>query len=127
MKDLEADPDIKMGTTQLDNNLTAFLEEAENVKQEMNSIREILKHLQEANEESKEHHKPEALKFLRNHINSDIISVLKKARTIRAQLEDMDTANAQNMSIVEHCQLQIGHSSGSDPVCSHEWTLKEAQ
>ncbi|KAK4718568.1 hypothetical protein R3W88_016906 [Solanum pinnatisectum] len=96
MKDVEASPDLEMGMTQMDQNLTAFLEEAEKVKLEMNSIKEILRRLQDTNEESKSLHKPEALKSMRDRINSDIIAVLKKARAIRSQLEEMDRSNATN-------------------------------
>ncbi|XP_059632400.1 syntaxin-related protein KNOLLE [Cornus florida] len=95
MKDLEAGPDLEMAaTTQMDNNLSAFLEEAEKVKKEMGSIRDILGRLHQANEESKSLHKPDSLKSLRSRINADVLAVLKKARTIRSQLEDMDRANA---------------------------------
>ncbi|XP_052207574.1 syntaxin-related protein KNOLLE [Diospyros lotus] len=94
MKDLEAGPDLEMGATKMDRNLSLFLEEAEKVKMEMGSIRDILGQLHEANEASKSSHKPEALKLLRNRINSDVVAVLKKARAIKVQLEEMDRANA---------------------------------
>ncbi|RVW90044.1 Syntaxin-related protein KNOLLE [Vitis vinifera] len=42
---------------------------------------------------------PEALKSLQNRINADIIGVLKKARAIKSQLEDMDCAHAANMRL----------------------------
>lgn len=96
MKDLQASQDLEMGITQMDQDLSLFLEEAEKVKSEMNFIREILDRLQEANEESKILHKPEALKSLRNRINGDILAVLKKARVIKSQLEEMDRSNALN-------------------------------
>ncbi|PIN25066.1 SNARE protein Syntaxin 1 [Handroanthus impetiginosus] len=96
MKDLESGPDLEMGITQIDHNLTAFLEEAEEVKKEMNSIREILARLQNSNEQGKALHKPEALKLLRAHVNADILSVLKRARAIKSRLEDMDRSNAMN-------------------------------
>ncbi|KAH6808972.1 syntaxin of plants 111 [Perilla frutescens var. frutescens] len=96
MKDMESGPDLEMGVTQVDHNLTAFLEEAEQVKQEMNSIREILTRLQDSNEEGKTLHKPEALKSLRSRVNMDILSVLKRARAIRVRLEEMDRSNAMN-------------------------------
>lgn len=100
MKDLEAGPDsdleMSASTTQMDTNMGLFLEEAEKVKQEMGQIREVQCRLQEMNEESKTLHKPEALKSLRNRINADVMAVLKKARTIRSQLEEMDRANAAN-------------------------------
>ncbi|PIN15576.1 SNARE protein Syntaxin 1 [Handroanthus impetiginosus] len=96
MKDLESGPDLELGLTQIDHNLTTFLQEAEEVKKEMNSIREILARLQESNEESKALHKPEALKSLRARVNADILSVLKRAKAIRARLEEMDKSNAMS-------------------------------
>ncbi|KAJ4955420.1 hypothetical protein NE237_012203 [Protea cynaroides] len=99
MKDLEAGPDVEMTaatSNQVDRNLALFLKEAEKVKEEMGSIRDILGRLQEANEESKSLHKPDALKSLRSRINGDVVTVLKKARAIKFQLEDMDRANAAN-------------------------------
>ncbi|GAV86159.1 Syntaxin domain-containing protein/SNARE domain-containing protein [Cephalotus follicularis] len=100
MRDLEAGPDYNLemssAANTVDQNLGLFLEEAENVKKDMGVIREILSRLQESNEESKSMHKPEVLKLLRVKINNDILTVLKKARTIRSQLEEMDRANAAN-------------------------------
>ncbi|KAE8727933.1 Syntaxin-related protein KNOLLE [Hibiscus syriacus] len=100
MKDLEAGPDYDLqmssNANSMDQNLGLFLEEAEKVKQEMAVIRELLGKLQESNEEIKPLHKQESLKALRNKINNDIVTVQKKARTIKAQLEEMDRANAAN-------------------------------
>ncbi|CAN1247250.1 Syntaxin-related protein KNOLLE [Linum grandiflorum] len=80
----------------MDTNLGLFLEEADAVQKEMESIKEILFGLQETNDESKSLHKPETLKSLRDKINSDIMTVLKKAKAIKSQLEEMDRANASN-------------------------------
>ncbi|KAH9728309.1 Syntaxin-related protein KNOLLE [Citrus sinensis] len=100
MKDLEAgpDPDLEMttSTNTMDQNLNLFLAEAENVKKEMEEIRDVSGRLQEANEQSKSLHKPEALKLLRHKINKDVVTVLKRARNIKSHLEDMDRANAAN-------------------------------
>ncbi|KAG8370345.1 hypothetical protein BUALT_Bualt14G0107300 [Buddleja alternifolia] len=96
MKDLQSNPDLEMGITQTDHNLTTFLQEAEQVKQEMNSIRQILTRLQASSEEGKSLHNPEALKSLRARVNADVLSVLKRARAIRTRLEDMDRSNAIN-------------------------------
>lgn len=87
--------ELTSSTTQL-NNMGIFLEEAEKVREEMGEIREILVKLEQGNEESKSLHKTEALKSLKNRMNSDIVNVLKKARMIRSQLEEMDLANAAN-------------------------------
>lgn len=96
--DLEAGNNLEMSssTTHMDSDLSIFLEEAEKVKQEIVSLRDILGRLQQSNEESKSLHKSDALKSLRNKINTDIVTVLKKARSLRCQLEDMDRANAAN-------------------------------
>ncbi|CAA0828261.1 Syntaxin-related protein KNOLLE [Striga hermonthica] len=96
MKDAESGPDLELGMARLDQNLTAFLEEAEQVRKEMESIREILARLEASHEEGKALHKPQALKLIRARVNSDILSVLKRARAIRAKLEEMDQANASN-------------------------------
>ncbi|KAI3703282.1 hypothetical protein L1987_73236 [Smallanthus sonchifolius] len=97
--DLEAGPDrdLQMQTIQQpDHNLTSFLQEAELVKHEMNSIRETLTQLESANQESKTLHNVEALKANRRRINGDIVSVLKKAKAIKSRLEEMDRANAES-------------------------------
>lgn len=88
--------ELSSSTTHLDTDMGLFLEEAEKVKAEMGSLRDILGRLQQANEESKSLHKPEAHKALRSRINAEILAVLKKARAIRTQLEEMDRANAAN-------------------------------
>ena len=88
--------ELSSSTTRMDTDMGLFLEEAEKVKTEMGNLRDILGRLQQANEEGKSLHKPDALKSLRNRINADIVTVLKKARAIRTQLEDMDRANAAN-------------------------------
>ena len=95
--DLEVgDLELAASKTHMDSDLGLFLEEAEKVKKEMCLLRDILDSLQQANEEFKSLHKPEDLKSLRNKINENILTVLKKARTIRSQLEQMDRANAAN-------------------------------
>ncbi|XP_010528776.1 PREDICTED: syntaxin-related protein KNOLLE [Tarenaya hassleriana] len=101
VKDLEAGPDFDLEmasakSNNIDENLGLFLEEAEKVKQEMGLICETLTRIQQYNEESKSVHKSESLKSLRNKINNEIVSGLRKAKTIKSQLEEMDRANAAN-------------------------------
>ncbi|KAK6161377.1 hypothetical protein DH2020_004758 [Rehmannia glutinosa] len=96
MKDADSGPDLELGLSKVDHNLTAFLDEAEEIKKEMNSIKEILTRLQDSNEEGKVLHKPEALKSLRVRVNDDVLSVLKRARAIKSRLEEMDRSNATN-------------------------------
>ncbi|GMH10684.1 hypothetical protein Nepgr_012525 [Nepenthes gracilis] len=79
---------LEMGNA--DAQMELFLEEAEKVKAEMGLIREILGTPEATNEESKSLHKPDDLRSLRNKVNADIVTVLRKARTIKSQLEEME-------------------------------------
>lgn len=94
--DVEQDLEMGMAGENADPKMEAFLEEAEKVKAEISSIRDTLTTLEAANEQSKSLHKPDALKALRAQINSDIVTVLKKAKAIKARLELMDSATAAN-------------------------------
>ncbi|KNA12832.1 hypothetical protein SOVF_122350, partial [Spinacia oleracea] len=95
-KDVEQDLEMGIGGANRDPKMEEFLEEAEKVKTEIGLIKEVLITLEVANEESKSLHKPEALKALRGRINSDIVSVLKRTKAIKARLEQMDRATAEN-------------------------------
>ncbi|KAL6532388.1 hypothetical protein OROGR_014358 [Orobanche gracilis] len=96
MKDEDSGPDLELGKVRLDHNLTTFLQEAEQVKTEMDSIREILVRIEATHDEGKGLHKPEALKSVRARVNGDVLAVLKRARAIKGKLEDMDRANGAN-------------------------------
>ncbi|PUZ70199.1 hypothetical protein GQ55_2G207700 [Panicum hallii var. hallii] len=58
-----------------------FFHEAEAVKA---AIRNTLDHLHAANEEGKSPHQADALCTQRNHVNADIVAVLRRGRDIRA-------------------------------------------
>ncbi|XP_010489017.1 PREDICTED: syntaxin-related protein KNOLLE-like [Camelina sativa] len=100
MKDMEAGPDYdhEMASAKSDKigeNLSSFLEEAENVKAEIGLIRETLARIEQYNEESKGVHKAESVKSLRNKISNEIVSGLRKAKSIKSKLEEMDIANRE--------------------------------
>ena len=76
--------------------MEAFLEKAEKVKAEMASIRNILTTIEAANKKSKSLRKPDALKAIRSRINSDVVTVLKRTKAIKARLESTDSATAAN-------------------------------
>ncbi|KAJ3683904.1 hypothetical protein LUZ60_014131 [Juncus effusus] len=93
--DLESgvsETELEMAAT--DENLRQFFEEAELVKEEMASIRELLISLQKANDEGKSLHKVEDIRSVQDRINSDIHQISKKAKGIKSTLEAMDESNA---------------------------------
>ncbi|KAL4198385.1 hypothetical protein AMTRI_Chr03g45590 [Amborella trichopoda] len=98
LKDLEAGPDLEMEAqfSSTDQNLIPFFKEVGAIKDEMEAIELLLEKLKESNEETKRIHKPEALKSLRNRINSDVVNILKKAKTIKIMLEELDRQNLAN-------------------------------
>ncbi|CAH8386648.1 unnamed protein product [Eruca vesicaria subsp. sativa] len=108
MKDLESGPDSSSDlemTNKTDSHLSSFLEEAEQVKSEISLINETLSRISQYNDESKSTHKSDSVKSLRNKISNEIVSVLRKAKSIKSKLEEMDRANRE-----------IKRLSGGNPV-----------
>lgn len=95
----DARRDVEMGDVvdpDGDQNLNTFFEEVNLVKNHMETVKQLLVKLQKENEESKTIHKAEAMKALRDRMDRDVEEVLKKAKSIKAKLEDLDKANMAN-------------------------------
>lgn len=109
MKDLEAGPDLEMG--QLDpvdeKNLSQFFEQVAGVKADMEEITNLLLDLQSLNEETKSAHSAKVIRGLRDRINSDMVTVLRKAKIIKTKLELLDQSNVVNRNI------SVGFQEGS--------------
>ncbi|XP_034680905.1 syntaxin-112-like [Vitis riparia] len=101
MKDLESEPDIEMGKLDPtdEHNLTNFFEEVGAIKTDMEEIVNLLLDLQDLNEESKSTHSAKVLRGLRDRINSDMVTILRKAKNIKARLGSLDQSNIDNRSI----------------------------
>ncbi|KAJ4966059.1 hypothetical protein NE237_017908 [Protea cynaroides] len=101
LKDLEAGPDIEMG--QLDptdeENLAQFFEEIGAIKAEMEEITNLLQDLEGLNEETKLTHSAKVLRGLRDRMDSDMVTVLRKAKIIKGRLESLDQSNKANRNI----------------------------
>uniref|UniRef100_A0A5B7BKZ6 t-SNARE coiled-coil homology domain-containing protein n=1 Tax=Davidia involucrata TaxID=16924 RepID=A0A5B7BKZ6_DAVIN len=101
MKDLEAGADIEMG--QLDpvdeKNLSQFFEEVAVIKTDMEEITNLLLDLQDLNEETKSTHSAKVLRGLRDRINSDMVTVLRKAKIIKTKLGCLDRSNEANRNL----------------------------
>ncbi|TMX05279.1 hypothetical protein EJD97_025124 [Solanum chilense] len=101
MMDVEAGPDIEMG--QLDptdeRNLSKFFEEVAVIKSDMEEINNLLVNLQDLNRKTKSAPSAKILQGLRDQINSDIITVLRKAKIIKTRLELLDKSNLDNRGV----------------------------
>ncbi|XP_004230942.2 syntaxin-112 [Solanum lycopersicum] len=97
MMDVEAGPDIEMG--QLDptdeRNLSKFFEEVAVIKSDMEEIN----NLQDLNRKTKSAPSAKILQGHRDQINSDIITVLRKAKMIKTRLELLDKSNLDNRGV----------------------------
>ncbi|CAM6063893.1 unnamed protein product [Sphagnum tenellum] len=83
----------EMGNVDAEKNLAHFFEEVEQIKGEMERVKELLVKLQDTNEECKTVHRAQTMKTLRDRMDKDIALVSKVARSIRTKLEELDKAN----------------------------------
>jgi syntaxin 1B/2/3 len=101
MKDLETELNIEMGNFDPadEQNLSQFFEEVAAIKSDMEEITNLLLNLQDLNEETKSSHSANVLRGLRDRINSDMVTVLRKAKNIKARLESLDRSNEANRKV----------------------------
>ncbi|KAI9089221.1 hypothetical protein K1719_029500 [Acacia pycnantha] len=102
-KDLEADLDVELGQFNPfeDQNLSQFFEEVDAIKSEMEEITNLLSDLQHLNEETKSTHSTKVLRGLRDRMESDMVTILRKANSIRSRLESLDQSNIENRKTSE--------------------------
>ncbi|KAB2634606.1 syntaxin-112-like [Pyrus ussuriensis x Pyrus communis] len=98
MKDLESQPDLEMGKLDAadEQNLAGFFEQVNAMKADMEEITNLLVDLQDLNEETKSTHSAKVLRGLRDRINADMVTILRKAKSIKASLESLDRCNVAN-------------------------------
>ncbi|KAK1280954.1 Syntaxin-112 [Acorus gramineus] len=101
MKDLEAETDLEAGglTQAEEENLSYFFKEVDVIRSETESISCLLADLQILNEEARSTHSAKSLRGLRDRMDSNMVSVLRKAKIIKARLEALDRLNFSNRAI----------------------------
>ncbi|XVE87320.1 hypothetical protein DITRI_Ditri18aG0108100 [Diplodiscus trichospermus] len=104
-KDLEADLDMEKGIGQLnaidEKNLSQFFQEVASIKITMEEITNLVFDLQTLNEDTKSTHSAKVLRGLRDRMESDTVSILTKAKIVKARLESLDRSNATNKRLSE--------------------------
>uniref|UniRef100_A0A803PFF4 t-SNARE coiled-coil homology domain-containing protein n=1 Tax=Cannabis sativa TaxID=3483 RepID=A0A803PFF4_CANSA len=103
-KDLEGNLDIEIGQilNPIDEeNLFKFYQEVGEVKSEMEEITNLLFDLQTLNEEAKSTHSTKILRGLRDRMDSDIVSILRKVKIVKTRLENLDQANINNRNVLD--------------------------
>ncbi|CAK9152383.1 unnamed protein product [Ilex paraguariensis] len=107
--DLEAEKDIELGQLSPtdEENLSQFFQEVEAIKADMEEITNLLIDLQNLNEETKSTHSAKVLRGLRDRMDSDMVSVLRKAKIVKSRLEALDKSNVGNR------RISVAYSEGS--------------
>lgn len=77
-------------------NLAQFFKQVEAIKSKMEEISNLLTDLQSLNEETKSTHSAKVVRGLRDRMDSDMVSVLRKANNVKVMLEALDKANINN-------------------------------
>ncbi|KAK2657172.1 hypothetical protein Ddye_010224 [Dipteronia dyeriana] len=100
-KDIEADHDIERGqlSPKDEQNLSQFFQEVSVIKVEMEEITNLLFDLQNLNEGIKSTHSAKLLRGQRDRMESNTVSVLHKAKIVKARLEALDKSNITNHAI----------------------------
>ncbi|KAL5704666.1 pantetheine-phosphate adenylyltransferase [Ranunculus cassubicifolius] len=83
----------------VEENLVQFFTDVDAIKAEMEAITTLLVDLQELNEETKSTHSAKVLRGLRDRMDSDMVTILRTARIIKARLVALDQSNVTNRSI----------------------------
>ncbi|KAG1334198.1 syntaxin-112 [Cocos nucifera] len=106
LKDLEADPSLDLETGGLscaeEENLSFFFEEIGAIQSDMEDISSHLLDLQFLNEETKSAPSAKVLRGLRDRMDSDVVSILRKAKIIKVRLEALDRSNIANRGLSAH-------------------------
>ncbi|KAJ9559040.1 hypothetical protein OSB04_013654 [Centaurea solstitialis] len=92
--------DIEMGTTPGDGaSLDGFFRDVEKIKEELKALESLHDQLQTSNETSKTLHSANSIKTLRNKMDNDVASSLKKAKLVKNLLESLDRSNEANRKL----------------------------
>ncbi|KAK8477159.1 hypothetical protein V6N11_046260 [Hibiscus sabdariffa] len=100
-KDLESDLDVENGLGKgklnpTDENLSRFFQEVASIKITMEEITNLVFDLQTLNEETESTHSAKLLRGLRDRMESDTVSILRKTKIVKEKLESLNRSNASN-------------------------------
>ncbi|KAI5671226.1 hypothetical protein M9H77_11590 [Catharanthus roseus] len=102
--DLDTERDLEKGCRPLNPttdeeeqvNLSDFFGQVEVINGDIQEITNLLIDLQSLNEETKSVHSAKVLGGLRDRMDSDMVSVLRKAKIVKSKLESLDKSNMAN-------------------------------
>lgn len=95
--------DIESGRQELnpmeEQNLSLFFEQVDEIKTQMEETTNLLVDIQKLNQEAKSTHNAKILRGIRDRIDSDMVSILRRARILKEKLASLDQSNTANRLI----------------------------
>ncbi|CAK9320673.1 unnamed protein product [Citrullus colocynthis] len=95
--------DIESGGQELnpmeEQNLSLFFEQVDEIKTQMEETTNLLVDIQKLNQEAKSTHNAKILRGIRDRIDSDMVSILRRARILKEKLASLDQSNTANRLI----------------------------
>ncbi|EOA31097.1 hypothetical protein CARUB_v10014250mg [Capsella rubella] len=96
-RDLEKGEDFKFDFSPADEeNLSGFFQEIETIKTLIEEITHLLLDLQNLNEETKSTHSTKILRGLRDRMESNIVTISRKANRVKTLIETLEKSNVAN-------------------------------
>ncbi|XP_019090802.1 PREDICTED: syntaxin-112-like [Camelina sativa] len=102
-KDMESDRDLEKGedfkfdfSPADEENLSGFFQEIETIKTLIEEITHLLLDLQNLNEETKSSHSAKILRGLRDRMESNIVTISRKANRVKTLIEALEKSNVAN-------------------------------
>ncbi|RAL46562.1 unnamed protein product [Cuscuta campestris] len=113
MDDEPEDKDIELGhlSNEDSNNLSHFFQQVEEIKTDIEGIKDLFSDLQSLNEETKTTHSAKVYRGLRDRMDSNMVTVLRKAKTVKTKLWALDQSNSAhpNGTTVDRIRVSTTH------------------
>ncbi|KAJ8439753.1 hypothetical protein Cgig2_009577 [Carnegiea gigantea] len=93
----EAEPGEIRPTNQ--ENLSLFFQEVEAIKSQMEEISDLLHDLQSLNEDAKSTHSAKIRRGLRDRMDSDTVSILRKVKSLKSKLDSLDKSSTKSRTM----------------------------
>ncbi|CAH8303680.1 unnamed protein product [Eruca vesicaria subsp. sativa] len=107
-KDTESDHvDVEKGELKDQDPLSGFFAEIETIKTLIEEITHLLHDLENLNEETKSTHSAKILRGLRDRMESNIVSISRKANAVKTLIDAIEKENRKSGSCVDRTRVSI--------------------
>ncbi|KAF8100144.1 hypothetical protein N665_0230s0028 [Sinapis alba] len=105
--DTESEHDVEKGELNDQETLSGFFAEIETIKTLTEEITHLLHDLKNLNEETKSTHSAKILRGLRDRMESNIVSISRKANAVKTLIDAIETENRKSGSCVDRTRVSI--------------------